>query len=80
MRTFQPVNDGNDIFCKKCQRHMARLVEGVLVASGIKIYNELKYFCATCGTPYYWREAPPPKRAELSPASYEVLHGLGRDE
>lgn len=50
MKTFQPVNDEGDLFCKKCQRHMARLIEGVLVASGIKIYDQLKYFCAAAAT------------------------------
>lgn len=73
-------NDENDLFCRRCERHMARIVDGALVAGGIKLFNEARYFCNTCSKPYYYRELLPRQDKKFPAEVYEVLNSLGHEE
>lgn len=74
------INDEDDLFCRKCRRHMARLVHGVLTAGGIQLYGRVKYFCATCGTPYIYVEAhiKPDDAPPMPEGALEVINALGK--
>jgi hypothetical protein len=79
-----PRQDEGDLFCLKCDRHLARLIDGVLVAGGIRLYGQgangqLKYFCASCGRGYTFRESPPPKDEAMPETTYKIVNELGKD-
>ncbi|HEX7312454.1 MAG TPA: hypothetical protein VF297_00795 [Pyrinomonadaceae bacterium] len=72
------IYDDGDIYCRKCERHMARLVHGVLTAGGIQLYGRVKYFCATCGTPYFYAEAQP-EDTPMPEGAIQIINALGKD-
>jgi hypothetical protein len=48
------INDDGALYCRKCQHYFGRLIHGVFTVGGVQLYGRVKYFCATCGTPYIY--------------------------
>jgi RNase P subunit RPR2 len=65
--------------CAKCHRPLARMVDGVVVAGNIRIWNEFQFSCVNCGRAYrFWERLPerPPKDVSVA---YETLNDLGKE-
>jgi hypothetical protein len=85
--------DGRELLCRKCGRSLGVLDEdGIFIVGGaIRIWNETRYSCVSCGRTYFYTEklidedgesrqsstigVPPDRKQSV----LEMLNELGKD-
>jgi hypothetical protein len=65
--------------CVKCHRVLGRMIDGVIVAGGIRIWNEFRFSCANCGRSYRFFERLPERTPQDKKVALETLNDLGKE-
>jgi hypothetical protein len=54
------------------------MIDGVIVAGGIRIWNEFRFSCVSCGRAFRFVERLPEREPKDASVAYETLNDLGK--
>ncbi len=80
MISLTPIERAGGVLeCVKCRRVLARVVDGVVVAGNIRIWNEFQFSCVSCGRAFRFVERLPERAPKDQSVAYRTLNDLGKE-